>query len=56
MVTPKKRMTIPRVELYAACMAVKLALTFVEVLDYCIDMVTFWIFHGRVTLDLSTEQ
>ena len=36
-------MTIPRLELDAACMAVMLALTLVEELDYGIDMVTFWI-------------
>ena len=42
-VASKKKMTIPRVELDAACMAVKLALTLVEELDFCIDMVTFWI-------------
>ncbi|CAB4037965.1 ac transposable element-derived 5, partial [Paramuricea clavata] len=42
-VAPKKRMTIPRLELDAACMAVKLALTLIEELDYHITAVTFWI-------------
>jgi hypothetical protein len=36
-------MTIPRLELDAACMAVKLALTLIEELDYDITAVTFWI-------------
>ncbi|CAB4022425.1 hypothetical protein AC249_AIPGENE7361, partial, partial [Paramuricea clavata] len=42
-VAPKKRMTTPRLELDAACMAVKLALTLIEELDYHITAVTFWI-------------
>ena len=42
-VAPKKRITILRLELDAACMAMKLALTVVEQLDYRIDMLTFWI-------------
>lgn len=42
-VAPKKRKTIPRLELDAACMAMKLALALVEELDYTISMLKFWI-------------
>ena len=42
-VAPRKRMTIPRLELDAAGMATKLAITLVEELDYNISSITFWI-------------